>query len=92
MLTEVAAPNSSSQQRPGDLFIQEFEGGADAYFDVSVINIVAPTHLSRASKGPLEGSQFRFDAKIKKYWDQLGNQMKPLVVILCLVINLPTTK
>lgn len=76
---EAFNPASDNRQRPGDIFIPEFDVYGDDFLDVSVINILAPTHITRAPKGPLEGSKIRFVEKKTKYAD-LGERMKLLVV------------
>jgi hypothetical protein len=76
---EASAPGQKTKQRPGDIFVPDFDGNGDAYFDVSVINTCCSSHISRSSKGPLCGAQIRYDQKVAKYPD-LGRQFKPLVV------------
>ena len=57
---EASNPLNDTRQRPGDFYIPMFdERGGNAYFDVSVIHTVAPSHLVRASKGQFEGSKIR---------------------------------
>jgi hypothetical protein len=45
----------------------EFDVFGDAFFDVSVINSCAESYARRASKGQLEGSGIRYEAKVGKY-------------------------
>ena len=40
---EATNPNLDNRQRPGDIFVPDFDSHGDAYFDVSVINIVSAT-------------------------------------------------
>ena len=76
---EARNPMIDNQQRPGDIYIPDFDVYGEAYLDVSVINILAPSHIERANVGPLAGSKIRFDAKKQKYPD-LGPRFKPLVL------------
>ena len=77
---EAVNPLNDTRQRPGDLYIPVFdERGGNAFFDVSVINILAPSYIQRASRGQLESSKIRYDFKMTKYPD-LGSRFKPLVV------------
>jgi hypothetical protein len=76
---EVKSPMNNSSQRPGDIYMPEFDLFGDAYFDVSVINSCAESYCRRASKGQLEGSFIRFKSKMGKY-PELGRRFKPLVV------------
>jgi hypothetical protein len=71
--------NNSTRQRPGDIFVPEFDNYGDAYFDISVINITCKSHLAKASQGPLMGADIRYVEKMKKYPD-LGPRFKPLVI------------
>jgi hypothetical protein len=71
--------NNNSRQRPGDIFIPEFDVYGDAYLDVSVINITAKSYLSKSAKGQLCGADIRYLDKMKKYPD-LGPRFKPLVI------------
>jgi hypothetical protein len=71
--------NNSSRQRPGDIFIPEFDIYGDAYLDVSVINITVKSYLPKSSKGLLCGANVRYSEKMKKYPD-LGPKFKPLVI------------
>jgi hypothetical protein len=36
---EAKTLNNPTRQRPGDIFVPEFDNYGDAYFDISVINI-----------------------------------------------------
>jgi len=76
---EAFNPASDSRERPGDISIPDFDVYGDGYFDLSVISIVAPSYISRASKGNLEGSKIRYFRKIGKYPD-LGKKFKPLIL------------
>jgi hypothetical protein len=49
-----------TRQRPGDIFVPEFDNYGDAYLDVSVINITRKSHLAKASKGLLMGADIRY--------------------------------
>jgi hypothetical protein len=77
--TEKSHPKNDTRQRPGDIYMPEFDIYGEAYFDLSVINICADAYWKRASKGQLEGSKIRYNEKMKKYAD-LGNKMKPLIL------------
>jgi hypothetical protein len=66
-------------QRPGDIFVPEFDNYGDDYLDVSVINITVKSHLGKSSKGLLMGADIRCVEKMKKYPD-LGPRFKPLVI------------
>ncbi len=80
--TNVGCPKLENLQRPGDIFINDFDNFGDAYLDLSdlsVINVFADAYFKRASKGVLEGSKIRYTQKKRKYED-LGHKMKPLVV------------
>jgi hypothetical protein len=70
---------NDTRQRPGDIFMTEFDIYGEAFFDVSVISICAESYASRAAKGQLEGSRIRYEQKMTKYPD-LGARFKPLVV------------
>ena len=70
---------ADNRQRPGDIHIPDFDVYGEAYLDVSIINILAPSHLSRAASAPLAGSQIRFDEKMRKY-QALGANFKPLIL------------
>ena len=72
-------PRNDSRQRPGDIFIANYDTRGPAYLDVSVIHILARSFLRRASIGQLEGSKIRYDYKMSKYPD-LGSSFKPSVV------------
>ena len=73
-------PLNDTRQRSGDLYIPFFdERGGEAFFDVSVIHILVPSYIRRASKGQLEASKIRYDFKMTKYPD-LGTRFKPLVL------------
>jgi hypothetical protein len=61
--------DNATKQRPGDIFITEFDIYGDAFLDVSVINITSKSHLQKSSKGKLCGSNIRFVEKMKKYPD-----------------------
>lgn len=76
---ETGNPMSNTRQRPGDIFMNEFDIYGDAYFDVSVINPCAESYWKRAVKGSLEGANIRYEEKMKKY-PELGGLFKPLVV------------
>ena len=76
---EAFNPMTDDRQRPGDIHIPDFDVYGEAYLDVSIINILAPSHLSRAASAPLAGSQIRFDEKIRKY-QALGANFKPLIL------------
>jgi hypothetical protein len=65
--------------RPGDIYLSKFDNLGESYFDISIINILCPSHLNRASKGQLQGSDIRFKEKLKKYAN-LKDQLKPLVI------------
>ncbi len=71
--------DDSNRQRPGDVYMPDFDIYGEAYFDVSVINPCATSYINRASQGILEASKIRYDQKTAKYCD-LGPKMKPLVV------------
>ncbi len=77
--TNVGSTTQQNNERPGDIFINDFDRFGDAYFDLSVVNIFAKAYFQRASKGVLQGSRIRFNQKKAKYAD-LGPRMKPLVV------------
>ena len=70
---------SDNREMPGVIFISDFDLLGDAYFDVSVINILCPSYLQKSSKGALCGSDIRYEEKKKKY-PALGGQLKPLIV------------
>ena len=56
---EAVNPLNATRQRPGDFYIPIFdERGGDVYFDVSVLYILAPSYIQRASKGHLKGCKF----------------------------------
>ena len=76
---EKSNPMSNSRERPGDLYMPEFDTYGEAYFDVSVISICADAYYNRADLGQLKGSDIRYKAKMKKYPD-LGSRFKPLVL------------
>ena len=76
---EVMNLNHDSRQRPGDIFIPEFDVFGDGYLDVSVINTTCSSYLTQSSKGQLFGAEIRYSMKSKKYPD-LGPRFKPLVV------------
>jgi hypothetical protein len=76
---EVKNPMNNTSQRPGDIYMPEFDVFGDAFVDVSVINSCAESYVRRASKGQLEGSGIRYEAKVGKY-PELGKRFKPLVV------------
>ena len=61
---EAFNPLKDTRQRPGDIYMPEFDIYGEAYFDVSVISICAPSYAYRASKGVLEGSKIRYDQKM----------------------------
>ena len=70
---------NNTRQRPGDIYMTDFDIYGEAFFDVSVISICAQSHYKRASKGQLEGSKIRYDQKMAKY-PELGARFKPLVI------------
>jgi hypothetical protein len=70
---------NETRQRPGDIYMPDFDVYGDAFFDVSVISICAPSHIRKSAKGQLEGSKIRYEAKMKKY-PELCSRFKPLVV------------
>ena len=72
-------PRNDTRQRPGDIFIANYDTREPAYLDVSVIHILARSYLRRASIGQLEGSKIRYEYKLSKYPD-LGSSFKPLVI------------
>lgn len=72
-------PMNNTRQRPGDLYMPEFDPYGEAFFDVSVISICAESYYKKASKGQLEGSKIRYDEKMRKY-PELQNRFKPLVI------------
>ena len=74
-----SVPNSESKERPGDLFITDFDIFGEAYFDVSVINMLCPSYLRKSSSGSLCGAEIRYAEKMKKY-AHIGPQFKPLAV------------
>ena len=76
---EAFNPMADNRQRPGDIHVPDFDVYGQAYLDVSIINILAPSHLARAATGPLAGSKIRYDEKMRKYPD-LGSNFKPLVL------------
>jgi len=78
-LTEQGCPLSDNRERPGDIFIPNYNTFGDAYLDVSVIHILAVSHIKKAATAPLQGSNIRYDKKIKKY-PQLGSNFKPLIL------------
>jgi hypothetical protein len=51
--------NNPTRQRPGDIFVPEFDNYGDAYFDISVINItcILPIILSRVIYCSVENQQ-----------------------------------
>ena len=77
--SNVQFASSENREAPGDLFVAGFDCFGDAYFDLSVINILCPSYVKKSSLGPLSGSVIRYEAKMKKYAD-LGVLMKPLIV------------
>ena len=77
--SEAFNPMKDNRERPGDIYMPEFDVYGDAFFDVSVISICADSYFSRAAKGQLEGSKIRYDTKMAKYPD-LGSRFKPLVI------------
>ncbi len=78
-IKEASNPAVDSRQRPGDIYIPDFDVYGEAYLDVSVITNVAESNTARAMRGRLECSRYRFDSKKRKYPD-LGNKFKPLVL------------
>jgi Reverse transcriptase (RNA-dependent DNA polymerase) len=77
--SEAFNPMKDNQERPGDIYMPEFDVYGDAFFDLSVISICADSYFARAAKGQLEGSKIRYDLKMKKYPD-LGSRFKPLII------------
>ena len=77
--SEAFNPMKDNRERPGDIYMPEFDVYGDAFFDVSVISICANSYVSRAAKGQLEGSKIRYVQKMAKYPD-LGTRFKPLVI------------
>jgi hypothetical protein len=71
--------NNSSNQRPGDIFVPEFDIYGDPFLDFSVINIIAKSHLAKSAKGQFCGANIRYSDKMKKYPDH-GPRFKPLVI------------
>ena len=69
----------ANREVPGDLFIPDFDVYGDAYFDVSVINILCPSYIDKSVKGPLCGAEIRYVNKMKKY-EKLAENLKPLIV------------
>ena len=65
----VGKPDQNDNTRPGDIYLSKFDNLGESYFDISIINILCPSHLNRASKGQLQGSDIRFKEKLKKYAD-----------------------
>jgi hypothetical protein len=49
---EAKNPMNNASQRPGDIYMPEFDGFGDAFFDVSVMRIARQ----------LEGSEIRYEA------------------------------
>ena len=76
---EACNPMNDTRQRPGDIYMPEFDIYGEAFFDISVISICAPSYAIRASKGQLEGSKIRYEQKMMKYPD-LGSRFKPMVM------------
>ena len=68
---EECNPMNDTRERPGDIYIAEFDslghGPGDAFFDISVIHICAESYIRRASVGQL--SKIRYNEKILKYPD-----------------------
>jgi hypothetical protein len=64
---EVKNPMNNTNQRPGDIYMPEFDVHGDAFFDVSVINCCAESYFKRSSKGQLEGSGIRYTAPHTAY-------------------------
>jgi hypothetical protein len=54
--TEAKNRNNNSRQRPGDIFVPEFDIYGDAFLDVSVINITVKSQIHKSSKGQLCGA------------------------------------
>ena len=75
----VGKPELQDGSRPGDIYLSKFANLGESYFDISIINILCPSHLARASKGQLQGSDIRYKEKLKKYLD-LKDQWKPLII------------
>jgi hypothetical protein len=75
----VGKPEQHDGSRPGDIYLSKFDNLGESYFDISIINILCPSHLARASKGQLQGSDIRYKEKLKKYSD-LKDQLKPLII------------
>ena len=78
-MKEAFNPMNDTRQRPGDIYMSEFDIYGEAFFDISVISICAPSHAIRASKGQLEGSKIRYEQKMAKY-PELGARFKPMVI------------
>jgi hypothetical protein len=57
----------------------DFDVYGDGFFDVSVINICANSYVERSASGTLEGTNIRYQSKMKKY-AELVARIKPLVV------------
>jgi hypothetical protein len=77
--SEAFNPMKDCSQRPGDIYMPEFDVRGDAFFDVSVVSIGADSYYARAAKGKLAGSEIRYQAKKSKYPD-LGSRFKPLIL------------
>jgi hypothetical protein len=54
--TEAKNLTNNSRQRPGDIFVPEFDIYGDAFLDVSVINTTVKSHIHKSSKGQLCGA------------------------------------
>ena len=77
--SEAFNPMKDCSQRPGDIYMPEFDVRGDAFFDVSVVSIGADSYYARAAKSKLAGSEIRYQAKKTKYPD-LGFRFKPLIL------------
>jgi hypothetical protein len=77
--SEAFNPLQINRQRPGDIYMPEFDSLGDAFFDISVISIGADSYYKRAAKNQLAGSDIRYQQKISKY-PELGNRFKPLIL------------
>ena len=77
--SEAFNPMKDCRQRPGDIYMPEFDVRGDAFFDVSVISIGSDSYYARAAKSKLSGSEIRYQSKMSKYPD-LGFRFKPLVL------------
>ena len=58
----------NNRERPGDIFISNYDTKGFAYLDVSIIHTLAQSHIQRAGKGQLEGIKIRYNQKMTKFW------------------------